>query len=196
MEPERLGRQIGFLLEIDKLKMILRQSHLIHIDRHENAAEHSWHVAVMALLLTEYADEKPDLLRVLQMLLIHDIVEIDAGDTYCYDEVDNQIKAEREQQAAQRIFGLLPEDQSEKLTALWQEFEAGLSREARCANAVDRLMPILHNYYTQGRSWQVHGVTKAIILARNSRIREYSPYLWQWLDSLLEDAVNQGYLPE
>src|SRR5512143_2476537 len=132
MEPERLGRQIGFLLEIDKLKAIIRQSHLIHIARHETAAEHSWQVAVMALLFAEYAEEKPDLLRVLQMLLIHDIVEIDAGDTYCYDEAGNQVKAEREQQAAQRIFGLLPEDQSKKLTALWREFEAGLSRDAKC----------------------------------------------------------------
>jgi putative hydrolase of HD superfamily len=150
----------------------------------------------MALLLAEYAEEKPDLLRVLQMLLIHDIVEIDAGDTYCYDEVGNQVKAEREQQAAQRIFGLLPEDQSEKLTALWREFEVGLSRDAQCANAVDRFMPILHNYYTQGKSWRAHGITKARVIARNIQIREYSPYLWQWLNSMLEDAVDKGYLPE
>ena len=132
MEHERLGRQIGFLLEIDKLKTILRQSYLLHADRQENSAEHSWHVAVMALLLVEYAEERPDLSRVLQMLLIHDIVEIDAGDTYCYDEVDKLAKVEREQQAAQRIFGLLPDGQSEKLTALWQEFEAGVSREVGC----------------------------------------------------------------
>jgi putative hydrolase of HD superfamily len=196
MEHERLDRQIEFLLEIDKLKTIMRQSHLVHADRCENSAEHSWQVAVMALLFAEYAEEKPDLLRVLEMLLIHDIVEIDAGDTYCYDAVDNQLKAEREQQAAQRIFGLLPEDQSEKLTALWREFEAGLSRDAQCANAVDRLMPILHNYYTQGKSWKAHGVTKAKVVARNNQIREYSPYLWQWLNSLLEDAVDKGYLPE
>jgi putative hydrolase of HD superfamily len=196
MEHERLGRQIGFLLEIDKLKTILRQSYLLHADRQENSAEHSWHVAVMALLLVEYAGERPDLSRVLQMLLIHDIVEIDAGDTYCYDEVDKLAKAEREQQAAQRIFGLLPDGQSEKLTALWQEFEAGVSREAQCANAVDRFMPILHNYYTQGKSWRAHGVTKQKVIARNIRIREYSPYLWQWLNSLLEDAVDKGYLLE
>jgi len=195
-DAERLGRQIGFLVEIDKLKTIMRQSYLIHADRQENSAEHSWHVAVMVLLLAEYAEERLDLSRVLQMVLIHDIVEIDAGDTYCYDAVDNLAKAEREQQAAQRIFGLLPEDQSEKLTALWREFEAGISREAQCANAVDRFMPILHNYYTQGKSWRAHGVTKEKVIARNIRIREYSPYLWQWLNSLLEDAVDKGYLLE
>ena len=196
MGDERLDRQVGFILEIDKLKTIIRQSYLIHAERQENSAEHSWHVAVMALLLAEYAEERLDLSRILQMLLIHDIVEIDAGDTYCYDEVDKLEKARREQQAAKRIFGLLPQDQSEKLHALWQEFEAGSSREAQCANAVDRFMPILHNYYTQGRSWRAHGVTKEKVIAHNRRIQHFSPRLWQWLNRLLEDAVAKGYLLE
>ena len=196
MADERLHKQVEFILEIDKLKTIVRQSYLIHAERQENSAEHSWHVAVMALLLAEYAEEQLELSRILQMLLIHDIVEIDAGDTYCYDEVDKLEKAKREQQAAQRIFGLLPHDQSEKLYALWQEFEAGSSREAQCANAVDRFMPILHNYYTQGKSWRAHGVTKEKVIAHNRRIQHFSPRLWQWLNCLLEDAVAKGYLLE
>jgi putative hydrolase of HD superfamily len=194
MQDDRLKKQVEFILEIDKLKTIFRQSYLIHAERRENSAEHSWHVAVMALLLAEYAEEKVDLLRVLQMLLIHDIVEIDAGDTYCYDEADSLDKAAREQQAALRIFGLPPGEQGKELRVIWEEFEAGVSPEARFANAVDRLMPLLHNYYTQGKSWQAHGITKDKVLARTVQIQEVSNRLWQWINALLEDAVARGYL--
>jgi putative hydrolase of HD superfamily len=194
MQDDRLKKQVEFILEIDKLKTIFRQSYLIHAERRENSAEHSWHVAVMALLLAEYAEEKVDLLRVLQMLLIHDIVEIDAGDTYCYDETDSLDKAAREKQAALRIFGLPPGEQGKELRVIWEEFEAGVSPEARFANAVDRLMPLLHNYYTQGKSWQAHGITKDKVLARTVQIQEVSNRLWQWINALLEDAVARGYL--
>ena len=194
MQDDRLKKQVEFILELDKLKTIFRQSYLIHAERRENSAEHSWHVAVMALLLAEYAEEKVDLLRVLQMLLIHDIVEIDAGDTYCYDEANSLDKAAREKQAALRIFGLLPEEQGKELRVIWEEFEAGVSPEAKFANAVDRLMPLLHNYYTQGKSWQAHGITKDKVLARTVQIQEVSNSLWQWIDALLEDAVAKGYL--
>jgi putative hydrolase of HD superfamily len=194
MQDDRLKKQVEFILEIDKLKTIFRQSYLIHAERRENSAEHSWHVAVMALLLTEYAEKKVDLLRILQMLLIHDIVEIDAGDTYCYDEVNSVDKAVREQQAALRIFGLLPGEQGKELRVIWEEFAASVSPEAKFANAVDRLMPLLHNYYTQGKSWQAHSITKDQVLARTVQIQEVSSSLWQWINALLEDAVARGYL--
>ncbi len=194
MQQQRLNEQIDFLMEIDKLKTVLRQSCLIHADRRENAAEHSWHVAVMAMLLAEYAAPDIDRLRVLHLLLIHDIVEIDAGDTYCYDADAMSHKVERETRAAQRIFGLLPPEQGAALQTLWQEFEAQTSREAQFANAVDRLMPILHNYHTQGRSWRAHGVSRAQVLAHNGQIRQVSEDLWRWVETLLEEAVARGYL--
>lgn len=196
MQQPRLQAQLDFLLEIDKLKTVLRQSYLLHADRRENAAEHSWHVAVMAMLLIEYAGAGIDHLRVLQLLLLHDIVEIDAGDAYCYDEAAMANKAERESRAARRLFGLLPEEQGLAWRALWDEFEAGLTREAQFANAMDRLLPILHNYHTQGKSWRAYGVRKAQVLARNGRIRQVSEDLWRRVEALLDDAVAQGWLAD
>jgi putative hydrolase of HD superfamily len=195
MNSARLAQQIQFIVEIDKLKRIIRRSYLTNAERLENSAEHSWHIALMAMLLAEYANEPVDLLRVIKMLLIHDIVEIDAGDTYCYDETGLLDQAEREQLAANRIFGLLPEDQARELHALREEFDARLTPEARFAAAMDRLMPLLHSYHVKGKSWQENGITHLQVVARNSPIADGSEELWQFAQSLIEDALVKGYLP-
>jgi putative hydrolase of HD superfamily len=194
MDVQRLNRQIQFIIEIDKLKDILRRSYLVNGQRRENSAEHSWHIAMMAILLAEYANEQVDLLRVIKMLLVHDIVEIDAGDTYIYSEADLLSQAARERQAADRLFGLLPADQAGALRELWQEFEARTTAEARFAAALDRLMPLLHAYNARGKSWKEGGVTSDMVIARNSPMADGSTQLWQFARSLIEDAVAKGYL--
>lgn len=194
MPIDRLERQLAFLLEIDKLKDVVRRNYLVHGGRRENTAEHSWHLAMAALVLAEHAAEEVDLARVLRMLLVHDLVEIDAGDTYCYDPVAHLDKAERECRAADRLFALLPEDQGRELRALWEEFEARATPEARFANAVDRLMPILHNYHSEGRAWLEHGIDAGQVLARNRPIAEGSAALWQRVRAAIDDAVARGLL--
>jgi putative hydrolase of HD superfamily len=196
MTDPRLEQQIGFLVEIDKLKAVDRRSYLIDVDRRENSAEHSWHVILLAMILAEYADEPIDLLRVLKMLAIHDIVEIDAGDTFCYDEDRYLDKVEREEQAAQRLFGLLPEDQESELQSLWQEYEASLTPESRFANAMDRLMPLQQAYHTQGRTWQEGPVGYGQVLARNAPIGHGSSRLWEFARGMIQDAAARGYLAE
>jgi len=196
MNTERLERQITFILEVDRLKSILRRSYLLDETRHENTAEHSWHLAVMALVLAEHASAEVNSLNVLKMLLVHDIVEIDSGDTYIYDAAGNDTKAERENAAARRIFGLLPEDQEAELTQLWQEFEARESPEAKFAAALDRLMPLLHNYHTEGRSWREHGISEAQVMRLNSHMDEGSQTLWEYAEALIKDATAKGYLRE
>lgn len=192
--PSRLERQLRFLIEIDKAKNVLRQSLITDGSRRENDAEHSWHLAVMAAVLAEYADEPVDLGRVLKMLLIHDLVEIDAGDTFVYDELGQAGRLEREKRAADRIFGLLPEDQGAEFRALWEEFEAGKTPEARFALALDRLHPMLLNYCTQGGTWRRYGVTKEQVLAKNRRIEEGSTALWRLAEQLIDEAVARGFL--
>ena len=194
MSDDRLQRQIRFILEIDALKSVLRRSYLVGADRPENSAEHSWHVAVMAVLLAEHANEPVDVARVVRMPLIHDVVEVDAGDTYVYDTAGAEAKAEREVRAADRIFGMPPEDQGRELRALWEEFEEGRTAEARFAAALDRLMPVLHNVHTEGRSWREHGITADRVIARNARMSEGSEALWEYARSLIEDAVEKGHL--
>jgi len=191
---ERLGRQIRFLVETDKLKSVLRRTFVIGARRYENSAEHSWQLPLAALILAEYAPGPLDLPRVLKMLLVHDIVEIDAGDTFCYDEEGARDKAEREGRAAERIFGLLPADQAAEIHGLWSEFEVGATAEARLANAVDRLMPLLHNYYTQGGSWQEHGITADRVLVRNAPVGEASETLGALVRAIVDDAVARGCL--
>lgn len=193
MVPERLQRQIEFIIEIDKLKSVLRRSYLINGARKENTAEHSWHLLVMALVLAEHANDDVDLLKVMKLLVVHDIVEIDAGDTFVYDSVGALTKTDRETAAAERIFGLLPADQSAEVRALWDEFEAGDSPEARWARALDRLMPLLHNYHTQGRSWREHGIRSEQVLARNAQIGQGSEALWVYAQMIIADAVSKGY---
>ena len=195
MNADRLARQIEFLTEIDRLKTVFRRAYITDASRRENPAEHSWHVAMMAMVLSEHCSGELDLFRVIRMLLVHDIVEIDAGDTGIYDTVAALDKAERESKAAERIFSLLPEDQCHEIGALWQELEQGTTEEARFARAVDRLMPLLHNYCTQGRRWKEDGITYRQVLAVNQTIRESSPELWEYTLSIIKECVDRGYLP-
>lgn len=190
----RLHQQLQFIVEIDKLKHVLRQTLLIDKSRRENDAEHSWHLAMMAILLSEYAGEKVNLVRVLKMVLIHDLVEIDAGDTFCYDEPSIQTQTDREEAAADRLFGLLPLDQTDQLRSLWEEFEAKQSADARFATALDRLQPILHNYHTQGGTWRRAGVTIDKIRKRIAPIAIGSPRLGEFAETLIQDALRQGFL--
>lgn len=192
--PNRLEQQIEFILEVDKLKHVLRRSRLIANQRFENSAEHSWHIALMAMLLAEYSNEPIDLLHTLKMLLIHDIVEIDAGDTFAYG--DQAGKSESEATAAARIFGLLPVDQRDELMALWREFEDRVTPEARFANAVDRLMPVLHNLHTGGGSWRDHQVILDQVIQRVAPIGDGSQPLWEFLEPQLRAAVQEGLLSE
>jgi putative hydrolase of HD superfamily len=191
---QRLDRQLGFIIEIDKLKQVLRQTAILGGERRENSAEHSWHIAVMALTLAEYAGDAIDILRVVRMLLIHDLVEIDAGDTFCYDAQANLSKAAREQAAADRIFGLLPSGQGQDLYLLWQEFEAGETAEARFANALDRLQPLLHNYHNQGGTWRAHGITRDMVLRRMAPVQEGAPKLWPYVLEIVEASCTAGYI--
>lgn len=192
----RLSQQIQFVIEIDKLKQVLRQTLLTDGTRRENSAEHSWHIAIMAMTLAEYAPAPVDLLQVIKLLLIHDLVEIDAGDTFCYDVQGNADKAEREIQAAQRIFGLLPEEQAQELWALWQEFEDRSTPEAQFANALDRIQPLLHNYQTQGGTWRIHKVTRNQVMKRMAPVITGAPDLWPLIEQIIQESVTAGYLRE
>ncbi len=194
MDAARIESQIRFTLEIDKLTAVLRRTLLLDGVRCENSAEHSWNVAVMAMVLAEHAAQPVNIPHVIEMLLIHDLVEIDAGDTYCYDAAANLDKAERELKAAERIFNLLPADQARHVRQLWDEFEERRTPESRFANAMDRLAGMLHNYHTQGRQWRRHGVTSQRVLERNAPIAEGSPVLWEYAQKLVEDAIGKGYL--
>ena len=195
MQNKRLEQQIRFILEVDKLKTIERQTLITDASRQENDAEHSWHLALMALVLGEYANAQDlDILRVIRMVLVHDLVEIDAGDTYCYDSAGYTDKAERETAAADRLFNLLPPDQAGEFRALWDEFEAGETAEARFANALDRLQPLMHNAFTEGRMWKKHGIRKSQVVARNQKIDAGAPELWTFASDLIEKAVDRGQL--
>lgn len=195
MASAYLDEQLAFILEAEGLKQIFRQTLLPGDYRAENDAEHSWHLSLMAVLLSEHACEPSlDLLRVLKMLLIHDIVEIDAGDTFAYDEAANADKEQREQAAADRLFNLLPSPQDTDMRALWDEFEARQTPEARYAAALDRFQPLLLNFHTQGAAWRRHGVKKAQVIARNEHIGEGAPALWEYARKLIDEAVTRGYL--
>jgi putative hydrolase of HD superfamily len=190
----RLERQIAFVIELDKLKQVLRQTRLMDGSRRENDAEHCWHVALMAVVLAEHAGAGIDVLRVLKMLLIHDVVEIDAGDTFLYAAVDAAAVAERETRAAERIFGLLPPDQAGELRALWEEFEARRSAEAKFARALDRLEPLLQNHRNGGGTWREHGVTVEQVLAKKHIVADGSAALWAFAVELIDDSLARGYL--
>ncbi|MGH8000627.1 MAG: HD domain-containing protein [Brasilonema sp.] len=196
MQISRLTQQIQFIIEIDKLKQILRQTLLTDSSRQENSAEHSWHLAIMAVVLAEYAPDGVDLLRVIKMLLIHDLVEIDAGDTLCYDALLNESKQEREAQAALRLFGLLPADQASELRFLWEEFEARETPTAKFAAALDRIQPLLHNQQTQGGTWRIHGITRDQVMKRVAPVETGAPELWLFVQQLIEDCIAAGYLKD
>jgi putative hydrolase of HD superfamily len=198
MKKDRLDKQIEFILEIDKLKGVMRRTILTDGSRHENSAEHSWHLAVMAILLAEYSksENELDLFKVVKMLLIHDLVEIDAGDTYCYDEVQVKDQALREEKAADRLFHMLPVEQARSFLSLWHEYEEIKTPEARFAHALDGLQPLLHNYNTQGRVWRKHGIRREQVLSRNRHMAEGSPVLWDYVLEIVNDAVKRGMLIE
>lgn len=196
MQNNRLNQQILFILEIDRLKHILRQTLLIDGSRRENSAEHSWHLAIMAITLSEYAPAGVDIVRAIKMLLIHDLVEIDAGDTFCYDVKANHNKAEKELQAASRIFGLLPEDQARELRSLWDEFETGETLTAKFAAALDRIQPLLHNQQTKGGTWRIHGIRRDQVMKRVAPVETGAPELWPFVLQLIDDCVAAGYLQE
>ena len=194
-DGERFKSQIEFILEIDKLKNVLRRTTLLDRSRQENSAEHSWHIALILLVLFEYADEDNlNFLQVIKLLLVHDLVEIDAGDTYCYDEVGGQDQKIRETKAAERIFNILPPDQAHAFRALWDEYEDKDTPESKFANALDRLQPFLHNYYTRGHTWQKHGIQKSQVIARMQPVDDGSHLLWDYVSGLIDDAVEKGFL--
>ncbi len=192
--PDKLFQQIEFIKEIDKIKYIQRKTKLINSNRRENDAEHSWHLAMMTIILSEYANEPIDVLKVIKMVLIHDIVEIDAGDTFIYDSKKNHCNTENELKAAQRIFGLLPSEQRDELIALWQEFEAGKTSEARFAKSMDRLEPLLQNTSNHGGTWTEYHVNYHKVYHKKLAIKEGSEVLWQYTNELLNQSVEEGIL--
>ncbi len=197
MTIKRLEQQIQFIIEIDKLKQIVRQTYLTDASRRENSVEHSWHLAVMAMVLAEHANDSDiDMIRVIKMVLVHDIVEIDAGDTFLYDDEHSESKIDRELAAADRLFSLLPADQAEIFRNLWDEFEARETKEAKFAFALDHLQPMLHNVITQGKAWQKHGIKKSQVIKKNSPMQEGSASLWDYISDLLDYSVEEGYLAE
>lgn len=188
----RLEQQLEFIVEIDKVKNIFRQNYLADGERKENDSEHSWHIALMAILLKEHADEDVDLLKVISMLLIHDLVEIDAGDTYAYDVVGNTTKREREVKAADRIFGILPEDQGRYFRELWDEFEEYESADAKYAHLLDNFQPLLLNDASGGKSWREHDVRKEQIYKRNEKIDKISKTVWETMQKLVDKNIALG----
>lgn len=190
---DRLGRQIAFMVAVDKLKEVFRQSRLINSRRQENDAEHSWHLCLTVILLAEHANSANlDVLRVLKMVILHDLVEIDAGDTFAYDESGMVDQHERECVAADRIFGLLPDDQAQAFRAIWDEFEAQETDEAKFALSCDRFQPMLLNLMTEGASWKQHGITHDRVVARNNCVANGSTAMWERMAQMLEEAVELG----
>jgi len=192
---ERLRQQIFFIAEVDKLKEVFRQTVLTKSRRAENSAEHSWHFALMIVVLAEHSNHQPlDVLRILKMVLIHDLVEIDAGDTFAYDTKNMADQHAREAIAATRVFGLLPPDQAAEFRALWDEFEERTTPEAKFACACDRFHPMLLNCLTEGHAWQKHGITQDRVLARNAHVADGSLAIWEYAVKMIDEAVAQGHL--
>nr|WP_295927672.1 HD domain-containing protein [uncultured Dyadobacter sp.] len=194
MEYTDLLRQIEFIKEVDKLKYILRKTKLINSDRNENDAEHSWHLALMAVVLSGHANFPVDLLRVIKMLLIHDIVEIDAGDTFIYDTQKSHSNTHEERKAANRIFGLLPEHQANELIDIWEEFEEGKTNEAKFARAMDRLEPLLQNTSNNGGTWNEFDVNYEKVYAKKQVIQQGSDLIWHFAEQLINESVEKGIL--
>lgn len=190
----RLEQQLRFVVELDRLKLVLRATSLCDRSRRENSAEHSWHLAMLAVILAEYAPDGTDLLRALKMALIHDVVEIDAGDAFCYDPAATEGKEDRERHAADRLFGMLPEDQARELRTLWDEYEERETPDAKFANALDRLQPMLQNMETGGGTWTQHGVHRDRVRARMEPIADGMPDVWPYVEDALARAVEEGWL--
>lgn len=192
---KRLEKQLDFLIEIDKMKSVLRQTLLIDKSKRENDAEHSWHFALMTMILYEYADHtKVDLTRVIKMALIHDLVEIYAGDTFAYDEKGNESRQDREADAAEQLFSLLPQDQQHEIQALWNEFEKMETADAQYAAAMDRLQPFINNYMTEGYTWKLGDVTSNQVYKRMDMVRIAAPNLWPFVVDTINKSIEKGYL--
>lgn len=197
MDFKRFEKQLDFLREMDKVKSIYRNTILLDCSRRENDAEHMWHMAICAMLFQEYANDKNiDMLKTLKMIMLHDTIEIYSGDTFAYDMVGRATQAEREQKAADKLFSALPEDQSAEFRSLWNEFEEYVTAEAKYAHLADTFMPIYHNYTTKGVKWKELGVSKDMVLNRNSHIQAGSAEIWEYVKNIIEDAAEKGYLPE
>ena len=194
MDSERFRKQLDFILEIDKEKEIYRQTHLKGYKRQENDAEHAWHMAIMIYLLREYANEDFDVAKAMMMALIHDIVEIDAGDTYAYDSDRLATQKEREEKAAERIFGLLPDEQKKELTELFCEFEKGETAEAKFARTMDNFQPLLLNDSNDGKDWKVRRIKKSQVINRQKKSRLGSETIWSYTEKLIEDNAKKGNL--
>jgi len=190
---KEIERILDFIMEIEKLKTIQRKTKPIGLNRYENSAEHSWHVCLSALMLKDFASEKVDINKVIKMLLIHDLGEIDAGDTIIYESEKPELK-EKEAQGLKRIFSFLPPGKAQEYFELWEEFEEGETKEARFAKAIDRLPPLLHNIYGKGQSWKENNISKEDVFALNRRIEKGSKSLWEVIERKLEEAVSRGYL--
>lgn len=191
---ENLNKIIAFILETDKLKNIYRQTYVTGEDRTENDAEHSFHLALMTSMMAQYSNEPIDVLKTMKMVLVHDVVEIDAGDTYCYDEEAAKSKEEREVAAANRLFGILPDDIGLEFRSLWDEFERRDTPESKFAAVMDRVQPLLLNVATNGRAWKEHGIYIDQVRRRIAPVKDGSVVLWQYLTNLIEDACEKGYL--
>lgn len=194
MQADNLLKQVNFIKEIDKLKYIQRKTKLFNSDRHENDAEHSWHLAMMTLVLAEHSDAPIDVLKVLKMVLIHDIVEIDAGDTFIYDSLKNHTNTDEELVAAKRIFGLLPEEQANEFITIWQEFEEGVTNEAKFAKSMDRFEPLLQNTSNNGGTWAEFNVDYQKVYDKKKAIKQGSASLWSYSENLLNKSVEKGIL--
>ncbi len=194
MSNSTLSQQIAFIKEIDKVKYIERRTKLFNSDRRENDAEHSWHLAMMALVLSDYSDAEIDLLKVIKMVLIHDIVEIDAGDTFLYDQNKNHDNTEAELKSAERIFGILPEKQAAEFIEIWKEFEMGDSPEAKFARSLDKLEPLLQNTSNNGGTWQEFGVKYQAVYDKKRAIKNGSKALWNFAENLIDESVEKGIL--
>lgn len=191
---ERLVKDIEFIVELDKMKSILRQTSLIGEDRREDDAQHSWHISLMAMILSGYANEKIDVCKVIKMLLIHDLVELEAGDTFCYDKKGNEDKKEREELAADKIFGMLSDEKNKEMRSLWDEFEEMETPEALFATSMDRLQPMLNNYHNNGGTWRKYDVAQSDVYKRIGPVKESSDELWGYVVYMIEDAYNKGLI--
>ena len=194
MQPDHLSKQVSFIQEIDKIKYIQRKTKLFNSDRPENDAEHSWHLAVMTMVLAEHSDAPIDVLKVLKMVLIHDIVEIDAGDTFIYDTLKSHSNTDNERKAAIRIFGILPKEQGDELIAIWEEFETGVTNEAKFAKSMDRFEPLLQNASNNGGTWKEFDVDYNQVYEKKKVIKEGSTTLWNYAENLLHESVDKGIL--
>ena len=192
----RLDQQLRFTAEIDRMTSVYRRTLLISGERPENDAEHSWHIAVMALLFKEYCVEEPSVERAIKMCVVHDLIEIYAGDTFAYDVSGNASKADRENEAADRLFAQLPSEQGAEIRALWEEFDAMETTDAKYAACLDRIQPFLHNTLTEGHTWRDGGAVRSQVEKRMTVVREFMPEVYRWISSNLDRSVERGWINE